>query len=176
MKFRVEHIFLGIDLVGYEALYFDEEFNQALCTACKLERGLQNLTIKDGKLTRAVRVAPDREIPAPAAKVLGSNKIEYIEHVQYALGSYRGKWHTVSSIMTDKVESSGTFGFDTHRDGVLRWVEGEVKVKLFGIGAIAERFIGNDIEKSYDGAAVFTQEWINSGKASLPQLLSMSRT
>jgi hypothetical protein len=43
-------------------------------------------------------------------------------------------------------------------------VEGDVKVKLLGVGTLIERFIVADVERSYEQAAAFTQRWIDSGK------------
>lgn len=157
MRFRAEHIFKGIDLNAYETLYFDEAFNIAMCKAVKLARTLVKLDEKAGRIERAVKVGPDREIPPAVAKVLGVSRIEYTEHVAYTRGSYRGIWHTVSSVFTDKVESRGNFSFEAVPGGVKRIVEGEIKVKVFGVGGLIERFIVADVERSYDDAAKFTE-------------------
>lgn len=166
MKFKTEHTFTGISLADYEKLYFDEDFQVALCQAVKLARKLDKRE-DDGKtLQRVVTVGPDREIPAPVAKVLGASRIEYAEHVDYTWGSFKGTWKTISSIMTDKVDARGTFSFRETPQGVVRTMEGEVKVKIFGLGGVVEKFIGADIEKSYQQAAEFTQKWIDEGKVS----------
>jgi hypothetical protein len=65
--------------------------------------------------------------------------------------------------MTDKVDSTGTFRFEPSADGVKRVIEGEIKVKVFGVGGVIERFIVADVEKSYEQAADFTRRWITSG-------------
>ena len=160
MKFRVEHIIKNITLAGYEKLYFDEPFNIALCEAVKLRRGKASLEIHDGRLKRAVVVGPERELPGPIAKIVGADHVEYTEHVDYRMGSHHGTWHTVPSFMANKVESSGTFSFRDVPTGVMRIVEGEVNVKIFGLGSVIEKFIISDVEKSYGQAAAFTQDWI----------------
>jgi hypothetical protein len=165
MKFRVEHVFRNIELAAYEQLYFDEAFNEALCKSVKLARAVLKRDLTNGKLERQLRVGPDRELPPAAAKFLGSNKIEYTEFVDYTFGKHSGAWRTVSAIMTDKIESSGTFGFSAKGSGVLRWVEGEIKVKMFGVGGVIEGFIVSDVKKSYEEAAKFTQGWIDTKKA-----------
>ena len=68
MKFSSEHIFRSISLAQYEALYFDEAFNEALCKEVKLDRTLDSMENKGGTMHRAVTVGPDREVPAPVAK------------------------------------------------------------------------------------------------------------
>lgn len=164
MKFEASHTFRGITLADYEKLYFDEPFNIALCKALNLDRSVIKREEKGTHLSRAVKVAPrDREIPGPVQKVMGTSRIEYTEHVEYDFGTYKGTWKSVSSVMTDKVESSGTFRLEQTPDGVKRVIGGEIKVKVFGVGGVIERFIVADIEKSYEQAAEFTRRWIASG-------------
>jgi len=164
MKFHIEHTFRGISLADYEKLSFSETFNQALCKSVQLGREVRSLEDKNGHFSRVLQVAPkDREIPGPVAKILGASRIEYTEYMDYDWGSYKAHWRTVSSVMTDKVSTSGSMGFDQRPGGVLRWVDGEIKVKLLAVGGVIERFIVSDIERSYEKAAAFTQSWIDKG-------------
>jgi hypothetical protein len=164
MHFEVEHRFTGITVADYEKLYFDEAFNEALCQSVKLERTLVKLDQQGPKLHRQVKVSPDRELPAAAAKVIGTTKIVYTEHCDYAFGGYRGTWKTVSGIMADKIASSGTFSFRQEGNAVVRRVDGDVKVNVnFMINPMIEKGILSDVEKSYQQAAEFTQRWINNG-------------
>lgn len=165
MHFKAEHRFRGISLKDFETLYFDEAFNEALCKSVKLHRTLLARQVGAGKLHREVRVAADREIPAPAAKILGGARIEYTEHLDYAVGSNRGTWKTISSLMTDKVDSSGTFAFREEHGQVVRTVEGDVNVKIMLVGRVVEQFIGADVERSYAQAAEFMQKWIDESKS-----------
>lgn len=164
MHFRVEHTFTQIDLERYEALYFDEPFNIALCEAIDLRRELKTHELNARRLVRVVTVGPEREIPPAAAGILKTNRIEYTEHIDYTFGQYQGTWKTVSSVLTDKVDSRGTFEFIATEGGVRRVVVGDIKVKLFGVGGVVEKFIVGDIERSYEKAATFTQSWIDQGK------------
>ncbi|OGQ79636.1 MAG: hypothetical protein A2289_10380 [Deltaproteobacteria bacterium RIFOXYA12_FULL_58_15] len=150
-----------ISLADYEKLYFDEEFNVALCKQVKLSRDLIKREEKDGKLERVVRVSPDREIPKPVAKVIGSNRIEYTEYVQYEYGKHLAKWYTKSSVLSDKVETHGEVRFAEVPGGVKRILNGEITVKIFGVGKIIEKFVAADIERGYEDAAKFTQQWID---------------
>lgn len=161
MKLHIEHTFRGIELPAYEKLYFDEAFNIELCKATHLERHLVRREEKGGKLERLVRIAPEREIPAPVAKVLGSGKLEYAEHITYELGKYRAHWRTEPAVLRDKIESQGTFVFEKTASGVKRIVDGQISVKIFGLGAVIERFVVADVERSYDKASEFTQKWID---------------
>jgi hypothetical protein len=163
MKFKVEHVFRGISLADYEALYLDEPFNIAVCKDVELDREVVKRELKGKHLTRVVKCAPRREIPGPAAAIIGASKLEYTEYLEYDMGSNKGTWKTVSGILSDKIESAGTFSFAQKGGGVARILEGEVKVKIFGLGGVVEKFIVSDVEKSYDKVATFTQKWIDKG-------------
>jgi hypothetical protein len=160
MEFKVEHLIKGVTLTSYESLYFNEEFNKALCEKVKLHRRLVSLTVQNGVLNRVVEVGPDREIPGPVAKILGADRIAYTEHVEYRLGSGKGSWKTISSVMTEKVESAGSFSFKETPQGVIRVVDGFVKVKIFAVGGMVEKFIAHDVEQGYQQAADFTHTWV----------------
>lgn len=165
MKFHIENTFRNIGLRTYEALYFDDDFNAALAAEVKLDRIVKRKDLTDGHVSREVLICPDREIPAPAAKILGTNKIEYTEYIEYTYGSFHGTWRTVPGIFPGKVTTEGAFRFVEVDGGVLRAVDGEIKVSIFGIGGMVEKVIVADIEKSYERATAFTQHWIDAGKA-----------
>ena len=164
MKFRVEHTFRGISLETYEKLYFDEPFNVALCEAVKLARSVIKLENDDKTFHRIVKVGPDRDIPKPVAKVLKADRIEYEEHNTYTFGTYKGEWKTIPMMLANKVKSAGTYSFTQKGDDVLRIVEGDIDIKILGVGGMIEKFICADVERSYDDAARFTQQWIDQGK------------
>ena len=163
MKFAIADTFQGISLTAYEALYFAEDFNVALCLELSLERSLVEFSFKDGMLRRVTQVVPSRDIPGPVAALMGGGRLEYTEHVEYRAGSMRGTWKTVPSLMRDKVDSHGTFQFAAEGDAVVRRIEGEVKVKVFGIGGVVERFVVADVERSYADASTFTRGWLSKG-------------
>ncbi len=165
MKFKSEYTFRGIDLNDYEKLYFNEDFNIELCATLKLARELVDLKADDNQIVRVVKVGPDRTLPGPVAKIVGSDRIDYEEHIRYTFGSYKADWHTVSSVMTDKIDSRGTVEFKkAGSDGVTRIVSGEIKVKIFGVGKVVEKVIVAETEKSYADAGGFTQAWIDKAR------------
>ncbi len=160
MKFRVEHTYEGVSFPEYESLHFDEGFNKALAESVKLGRTLLKLDRGPTTLVRHVRIEPAREIPGPVAKLLGGNKLSYVEEVDYELGKGRGRWKTITSVLTDKIDSQGTLELVAVPGGVKRIVTGDIKVSVFGVGGIIEKFVVSDVEKSYDAAAAFTREWL----------------
>lgn len=162
MRFKVQHRFEQIDLTTFESLYFDEAFNVEMCQAVAMGRTLLARSITAGQLLREVQVSPERSLPGPVAKLLGAQQLSYVEAVNYRFGSFAGTWQTTPNVMADKVTSAGTFAFAQDKDGVVRTVEGEVNVRIFGVGGVIERFIVADVEKSYETAAEFTRAFLAS--------------
>jgi hypothetical protein len=166
MRFKADHTFRGIDIAAYERLYFDPTFAAALGESVKVSRTVVRRDLDGAKLHREVRVAPDRELPGPVAKLLGTTRLEYVEVLDYEMGSYRGRFRIEPAVLKDKVEVAGTLEFRSAPGGATtRVFEGEIKVRVFGIGGIVEKFVCAEIERSYADAARFTQGWVDSGKA-----------
>lgn len=160
MKFRVEHTYDGVTFPEYEAIHFDEVFNTALSESVKLGRSVLKLERTPERIVRHVKIEPAREIPGPVAKLLGGNKFSYVEELEYELGKGRGTWRTITSVLTDKIDSRGTLELVAAGSSVKRVVSGDIKVGIFGVGGIVEKFVVSDVEKSYDAAAAFTREWL----------------
>lgn len=160
MKFKSEHRFGDLTMGQYEQLYFDEAFNIALCQAVGLHRVLVSRDDSGGRIRRVVRVAPERELPGAVAKLLGTTRLEYTETIDYTWGSGRGTWSTQMAVMTDKVDSRGTFGFVASGTAVTRIIEGDVTVRVPLIGGTIEKAVVSEVCTGYDKAAEFTRQWL----------------
>lgn len=159
MRFTAEHTFADVALDALVALYFDEAFNEALCRNGRLQRTLLDAR-RDGEvLHRAVRIVPERALPAPAVKLLGAEHFGYVEHMAYDYVARRGTWRIEPMVLADKVRSAGSLTFAASPGGTRRTVTGEVTVKVFGLGGTIERFVVADVERSYAEAAAFTERW-----------------
>lgn len=160
MKFRAEHTFASLSLKAFEQLFFDEPFNEAMCQDVAIERRLLKRQLSDGHLSRQVMVHPERQIPGPIAKLTGGQKIGYTEDLDYVFGSFAGTFSCTPTVMAERVLTAGTFRFEARGNDVVRIVEGDVTVKVFGVGKIIERFIVTDVERSYEDAARFTAQYL----------------
>jgi hypothetical protein len=161
MRLHVEHSFSGISLPEYEKIYFDDAFNEAQCRAVKLERHVLTYDRTESRVVRSVKCVPARDLPAPVAKMIKDNKFSYVEELDYELGKYRGHWRTIPNVASEKVDAAGTVEFaEAPGGGVRRTIRGEIKVAIFGVGGIVERFVVNEVQRSYEEAAAFTVRWI----------------
>jgi hypothetical protein len=168
MHFKADHTFTGITPAEYETLYFDEPFAIAMCEAVKLARTLLKLERTPDRLVRHVRCEPVRDIPGPIAKLLGGRRFSYVEELDFELGKGRGKWRVVPNVATEKVDAAGTLTFLPADGGVLRSVTGDIKVSVFGVGGLIEKFVVGEVEKSYADAATFTRSYLAKRPVSGP--------
>ena len=160
MHFVASHTFRVPSPEALAELYFDEPFNEALCANGRLRRELLSLRRESNVLLREVRVEPERTLPAPAARWLGSERFGYVEHMAFDFAALHGTWRIEPALLGEKISSSGTLSFAAAPDGAQRKVEGEFQVKVFGLGKTIERFVVGDVEKSYDEAAAFTARYL----------------
>jgi hypothetical protein len=164
VKFVIEHTYDRITPAEYEVLHFDETFSAALGEALGLGRTLVRLDRTPERIVRHIRCVPKRDPKDPAAQVL-DDKASFVEELEYEVGRFRGQWRTIPSMMPDRVTTTGTIELEAVPGGTKRIVRGEVRVAIFAIGRIVERFIVAEIVKSYAGAARFTADWLVQSKS-----------
>lgn len=167
MKIHVKHTFSGITLAQYGELYFDEAFNEYLCKSVNLTREVKEKVVTGDKLKRVTMVIPDRQIPAPVARVVKMNRLEYEETLEYDMSAFKGAWSIhVPGPIGSKVSVGGQFVFREVAGGVERELWGEINVKVFGVGSVVEKLIVADVEKSYEVAASHTSQYIRDNAES----------
>jgi hypothetical protein len=159
MKLQIEHTF-DVTPADYAVFYFEEGFAEDLCAAVKLGRTLLRLDRTPTRIIRHVRCEPVRDVPAPLAKLMDGHRFSYVEELDFDLETLRGRWRVVPSLVPDKVDASGTHDFEDVGGKTRRVVRGEVKVSVFAIGGLVERFVIGEVQKSYDDAAAFTQTFL----------------
>ena len=164
MKFSTSATFRGITLEEFEKLYFDEEFNIAMCKDNGLSRRVLAREVDEANLHRELSIGPERQLPAAMKKVLKSDRLEYTEKLDYKWGSNRARWETIPSVFPKKVLASGSIIFTEVDGGVRRVADGEITVKILGVGGMIEKLVIADVEKSFKNAGDFTQRWIDDGK------------
>ena len=160
MRFCADHRIAGLGPRTYEALYFDEAFNRALCEALAMERELTQRDVTAERIVRRVSISPRRNIPPSLRGLLGGRRIAYAERVDYVWGSLRGRWTLEPALLADRIHGAGDFVFSAVPGGTRRVVAGELTINIFGLGGLAERAVVAEVERSYDAAARFTNAFV----------------
>jgi hypothetical protein len=166
MKFEIVHTFKNVTVDQYIKLFFDDAFNDALrATASLKSREVLEKKEENGKLYRKVRVVPGVELPAAVKPLLKGGELSYLEITTMDFAKKVQSFETQVNI-TDKVKISGEVHFlPAPGGGVLRKLFFDVSASIFGLSGIIEKSTRDQMLQTYDKIAVFTQKWIDDGKA-----------
>ncbi len=160
MRVEIEHVFAGIQPAAYEALYFDEAFNEALGMHLHMGRKLLRLDRTADRIVRHVRYEPAQDPDSATTQAFGTSRASFLEELEYDVRVRRGNWRTIPNLFADRVKNAGTIELAAAPDGTKRTVAGDVTVKLFGFGGRVEKMIVAEIIKSYAASTEFTRAWI----------------
>ena len=162
MQFSISHLVPGVTRSEYESLFFEEALNIMMCERLKLERTLVSSKREGADFTRAVDMTMRRHVPAWVAKIVGAERFVYTETMSYRFGEppSAAHWRITPKMFSRQVDCTGTVTFESHPQGVVRRVDGNVTVHISGLSGILERFAVREIEKSFDEAADLTRAWL----------------
>jgi Protein of unknown function (DUF2505) len=165
MQFVVEIVVRGIDYPTFRRVYYSAEFNDDVAQAAKLkERGqLEHVTLPDGRERRRVRVVPRVALPGPVQKILNGETISYEETTVFDPAT-RSATFSLESTAADAVQVTGVARFLEEDGGVRLRFEGEAKVKVFGVGGLAERYIVGEVRSRYEIVARLMQQFVDEGR------------
>jgi hypothetical protein len=173
MKFAVEIVARGIDYPRFRQVYYSEEFNRDVAEAVKLKERTQEEYVKlpDGKERRRVRVVPRANLPASFQKLLNGRPLSYEETTLFD-PTTRSATFSVESAAGETVQVTGLAQFIEESGGMRVRFEGEARVKIFGLGALAERYIVGEVKGRYEVIQKLLQKFIDEGRAATVTPLS----
>lgn len=167
--FRFAHEF-DIDPKGYWEIFFDDAYNVELYKRTKIKnRNIVSQT-DDGKvLRRTQRLTPDQELPGFIKSII--NDVTYTEHdifhrersemevvIEPAMMKNKFDFRAIYSVKPVGAEGSGK---------CRRVFEGDSKVSVMLVGGQIEKYMIDEMRKSYDEAAKVTAEFIARRKAAV---------
>jgi hypothetical protein len=166
MKFGVEIVARGIDFPRFRQVYYSEEFNRDVAEAVKLKERTQQeyVRLPDGKERRRVRVVPRANLPASFQKLLNGKPLHYEETTLFDPAT-RSATFSIESAAGETVAVTGLIQFSEEPGGVRVRFEGEARVKIFGLGALAERYIVGEVKGRYEVIQRLLQKFIDEGRA-----------
>lgn len=161
-RVRIEHEFNCSEQTFWD-LFLSEEYNQALFQGY-LKFPLWRVATaeeRNGTLHRSVEVEPYVvDLPGPIKKVVGDS-IRYQEIGQLERAPLRYTVKVVPAKLADKLFVSGVQRTEPLGPHTCRRIfEATVEVKIFGVGGLIEKRIVQDLTKSYDLGAKFTNRYI----------------
>jgi hypothetical protein len=167
MKFAVEIVARGIDYPRFRQVYYSEEFNRDVAQAVKLKERSQQEYVKlpDGKERRRVLVVPRVSLPSSFQKLLNGRPLSYEETTVFDPAT-RSATFAVESAAGERVQVTGLAQFIEEPGGMRVRFDGEARVNVFGLGALAERYIVGEVKGRYDVIQRLLQQFIDEGRAS----------
>lgn len=147
----------------YWKCVFDEEYNRRLYFDSLKFREFKQLSQTDGANgTRSRKLylnPPPADLPAPVAKVVGD--ISWTEEGTYDPKTGRYKFKVTPASLPDKTHISGEIWCEPRGEkSCERIARASVEVKVFMVGGIVEKRILDDMRKSYEAAAKFTNQFV----------------
>ena len=151
--FTSEHHFPGIEPDEFNTLWNDLTVFQRITDAfgALKERTIIEQSEDDNSMRRKVKYAVKGEIPKWAQAMLKPHMLSWDEDTVYDKKQrvYRTKF--IPHYFTDKIENNITVTLlSDGKGGTRRISEGSLKIKVTGLGRIAEKFMEGLINKTAD--------------------------
>jgi len=164
-KFTVTHE-INCNAETFWKLFFDKSFNE---TMYRNELGFPRFDIldqqeTDAKLTRKVAGQPKMDVPAPVAKLLGSN-FAYVEEGTLDKSTKIWRWKLIPSTLADKMRTEGVVRLEPIGDSKVRRIaEIEIEVKVFGVGGLMESSAEKQLRQGWDQSAIFMNKYLATAR------------
>lgn len=169
MNFTVSMRTRGVDVARYQQVFFSEAFNREVVAAVNLKQRVirDKLTQADGKQYTRTRVVPKVALPSPITKLVEGHEIFYDEIIVFDPAN-RSASFAIETLAGDRVRVTGIVRFIEEADHVACHFDGEVRVDVFAIGGLIERFIVSDVRKRYALVERALQRFVDEAGDALP--------
>jgi hypothetical protein len=159
----IEHTINCSEDTFWDKLFLDDAFNQRLYKQALKFPGFNQVKTEDTakEAHRTIEITPSvGELPGAIKKVLGDN-MSYTEEGVLDKQSRRYRMQIKPHTLPDKISMKGELWTEPAGPNKLKRIfKAEVTCKVFGIGGMLEKLIISEMEKSYDVAAKFTNEYV----------------
>lgn len=140
------------DLPGDPALVWDVFEGAEFQSRLDAQTGLRTEVIEtrqEGPVqVRRLRYTSKTELPAMAARALGSSTLSYEQENRFNPSTGTLTWVVKIAMLGDRVKASGDTVITAAAGGSRRVVNGEVTISIPLIGGQIEKVIGGEFEKS----------------------------
>ena len=160
---RIEHRFNCTVDTYWNKLFFDDEYNRGLFLETLHFEEYEVLSLEDteSEIRRVIRAIPKvGDVPGPLKKLL-KNGAGYTERGVYEKGRGRYVVNVTPNSLPDKLTIKGVTKTEALEGGhCMRIYDATVIANIFGVGGMLEKRLLDDISKSYEKAAQFTNRWV----------------
>ena len=157
MKLNLRHEF-DCSPERFWELFWDDEYNAKVSEGAAVERQLVREWEEGGKKCWRMRFVPDRELPKPLRKLMGTDKLVYEQENKLDQEAGEMHWDVIPAVLADKVTARGVMKIVPTERGCERIVDGEISVRVPMIGGKIEKTILQNVQESYDTTAVILRQ------------------
>lgn len=157
MKFHLEHP-LPKDATSAWKIITSTEFATQSYAQSGTKREVISIEERNGLEYSSLRITLEEELPAIAAKTIGSNRLSWIQNQIMDNSKQHMRWK-ISIPGKDFLQAEGVFYLQITPTGCTRVVDGDVTVKIPLMGRKIEEHICKKLQDSYEKSAQFTIDW-----------------
>jgi len=162
MEFAIEMLTRGVSYARFRHVYYSEPFHQELVPAIRLKERVvrERVQLPDGRERISVYIAPRVELPAVLAKVVDGYAIGYEETTLFDPEARRADV-SIQTPAGNLLQLAAQTHFTESEAGVHTRIDLSVRVKLLGLGGVAERFVASETRKRYEVVERVLQEHVD---------------
>jgi hypothetical protein len=160
---RIEHVYNCSAEVFWNQIFLDDEYNRTLYLD-QLHFSSWRVLRSDesgGQVNRVIECVPAmRDLPVVVTKLL-SDGLGYEEHGVFDRQNQRYRMEAKPRSLANKLSISGELSTQPiSARSCKRIYVARAEARVLGVGGMIEQLLLDNIEKSYNKAAVFTNRWI----------------
>lgn len=162
MDFTIDMLTKRVDYARFRHIFYSEPFHQFLAPQIQLkERTLrERVTLPDGKERISVYIAPRVELPAVIAKLVDGYAVGYEETTLFDPEA-RFADVQIQTPAGNLLQLAAQTRFSEVPEGVRTRITLSVRAKMFGVGAVAERFVASETRKRYEVVEQVLQRYVD---------------
>jgi len=141
-------------------MYWDDAFDEMLQRDSTVARELVWERSEGTVSARRLRFTPDKELPRPVAKLIGSDKLIYEQENRFDAADGTLKWEVIPTFLPGKFSACGVFLVRPTASGCERIVDGNIDVNVRFIGGQIEKAVVAEIVDSYEKTTATCREWL----------------
>ena len=141
-------------------IYWDVGFQQKLAQVVRLK---EHTVVSDEDSvtcrTASVFISPQREFPSVVRRVVKNATAAFVEDRRWVKAESCVYWNVRPQALEGRANCQGTLRVTATATGCERLIEGEVTVRLMGVGGLVERLVASNVTESLNASAGLIAAW-----------------
>ena len=145
-------------------VFESDAFRDRLAIVTGLTTDVLDTRMEGDVEVRHLRYTSGKDLPAIAAKTLGTSRLSYEQTNRFDKANSKLHWNVVLPKMSDRVTVQGVTWIKATPTGSQRVVDGTIEVKMRLVGGQIEKVVAGEFEKSMRRAVELALEMMAESK------------